>query len=50
MEEIYYREGEHIILSLYKEKVTITDEQVDTWLKNLDKVYEAYLDLVGEAP
>lgn len=50
MEEIYYREGEHIILSLYKEKVNITDEQVDTWLKNLDKVYEAYLDLVGEAP
>ena len=50
MEEIYYREGEHIILSLYKEKVNITDEQVDTWLKNLDKVYEAYCDLVGEAP
>ena len=50
MEEIYYREGEHIILSLYKEKVNITDEQMDTWVKNLDKVYEAYIDLVGEAP
>lgn len=50
MEEIYYREGEHIILSLYKEKVAITDEQMDAWVKNLDKVYEAYIDLVGEAP
>lgn len=46
----YHREGEHIILNLDKEKVKITDEQVDAWLKNLDRTYEAYLDLVGEAP
>lgn len=50
MEEIYYCEGEHTILALYKEKVTITDEQMMTWVKNLDKVYQAYFDLVGEVP
>lgn len=50
VEDFYYREGEHIILNLDKEKVKITDAEADAWLKNLDKTYEAYLDLVGEAP
>lgn len=47
---LYIREGQHIKLCLEKEKVKITDEQMDQWLANLDKVYEAYHDLVGETP
>lgn len=49
-DDLYFRESEHIIVRFDKEKVKITDEQMDQWLANLDKVYEAYHDLVGETP
>lgn len=49
-EAIYTREGKHIILKLDRDKVTITDEQADRWLAQLDRTYEAYRDLVGDVP
>ena len=30
--------------------VKITDKQADKWIKQLDKAYEAYADLLGETP
>lgn len=49
-EAVYSREGEHIVLKLDRDKVTISDEAVDRWLANLDRIYEAYGDLVGGVP
>lgn len=49
-EAIYTRESRHFVLRLDRDKVTVGDEAVDTWLSNLDRIYEAYADLVGDAP
>lgn len=49
-EQLYTRESEHIILSVDKDKMVISDEAVDEWLANLDKMYEAYEELVGAVP
>ena len=49
-EEIYTREGKHIVLRLHRDMVKITDKQADKWIKQLDKAYEAYADLLGETP
>ena len=47
---IYRREGTHVILLLDRDKVTVADTVIDTWLSNLDRVYEAYHELVGGVP
>lgn len=49
-ESVYTRESEHIVLKLDRSKVTISDADIDAWLSNLDRVYDAYGDLVGEVP
>ena len=49
-DNIYSREGRYIVLKLDRDKVTITDAQADAWLANLDRIYEAYRDLVGDVP
>lgn len=49
-EAIYKREGEHVILLLDRDKVTVSDQAIDTWLGHLDRVYEAYHELVGGVP
>lgn len=49
-EQIYSRQSEHIVLLVDKDKMVISDEEVDKWLSNLDKMYEAYHDLVGAVP
>jgi hypothetical protein len=48
--DIFRRESKHIRLWLDADKVTIPGKQVDAWLKNLDKAYECYRDLVGDVP
>ncbi len=49
-EAIYTRESEHIVLRLDRDKVTLSDEAVDRWLAHLDRIYEAYAELVGDVP
>ena len=49
-EAIYSRESEHIVLRLDRDKVTISDAEVDAWLAMLDRTYEAYRELIGEVP
>ncbi|MDE6858657.1 MAG: M60 family metallopeptidase [Alistipes sp.] len=49
-EGIYTRESRHIVLRFDRDKVTISDEAVDAWLAKLDRIYDAYRDLVGDVP
>lgn len=49
-EAVYRREGEHVALLFDREKVAISDEAVDRWLTQLDRIYEAYRELVGGVP
>ena len=49
-EALYTREGEHIVLRLDRDKVTVSDADIDAWLSKLDRTYEAYRDLVGDVP
>lgn len=49
-EAVYTRESEHVVLKLDRSKVTVSDAEIDAWLANLDRVYEAYRELVGEVP
>ena len=49
-DQMYKRESEHIVVWFDRDKVTVSDEQMDEWLSKLDKVYEAYNELVGDAP
>lgn len=49
-DRLYHRESKHFIMSLDKDKVTITDGQMDRWMANLDRIYEAYRDLLGGTP
>ena len=38
------------MLRLDRDKVTISDAEVDAWLAMLDRTYEAYCELIGEVP
>ncbi len=49
-DNIYTRESRHIILKLDRDKVTLSDAEIDSWLEKLDRIYEAYRDLVGDVP
>lgn len=49
-EQIFTCESEHLILSVDKDKMVISPEAVEEWLANLDKIYEAYEELVGAVP
>lgn len=49
-DNLYTRESEHIILKLHRDYVTISDAEIDTWLAKLDRIYEAYRELVGDVP
>lgn len=44
------REGKHLAFVFDSDKVTIDDRQLDSWLGKLDKAYESYSKLVGDAP
>ena len=44
-DDLYVRSSQHLRLVVNKEYVTISDAAIDTWLSNLDKVYEAYKEL-----
>lgn len=49
-EELYIRDGKHIRLALDADKVSVSDSTLDSWLANLDSVYESYERLVGGTP
>lgn len=49
-EAIYAAESKYITLRLDRDKVTVSDAEIGKWLSNLDRVYEAYYDLVGGVP
>lgn len=49
-EELCIREGKHIRLALDTDKVCVSDSTLDSWLANLDSVYESYSRLVGGTP
>ena len=49
-EELCIREGKHIRLALDTDKVCVSDSTLDSWLANLDLVYESYSRLVGGTP
>ena len=44
-ENIYTRQGEHVVLYFYDHVVTISNSAMDEWLGDLDKAYEAYCEL-----
>ena len=44
-DELYIRESKHLRLVIDKAYKCITDEVIDQWLANLDKVYECYEEL-----
>ena len=48
--QMYFRSGEHISLAIDRDKMCVPDSVADRWLADMDKVYEAYEDLVGDAP
>ena len=39
-EALYTREGEHIVLKLDRDKVTLSDADIDAWLSKLDRTVE----------
>lgn len=49
-EAIYRQEGAHVILMLDRDKVTVSDQAIKTWISHLDQVYETYHKLVGGVP
>lgn len=49
-ELIYSAESKYLTLRLDRDKVTIADADIRKWLSNLDRVYDAYYDLVGGVP
>ena len=49
-EQIYFRTGRHVSIALDKDKVSISDSVADAWLANLDRIYDSYVDLVGDCP
>ena len=42
-------EGEHIILKVHPDDLEVLSDP-EGWVANLDKIYEAYADLVGDTP
>lgn len=44
-DDLYIRESKHLRLVVDKEYVAISDQIIDDWLANLDKVYECYEEL-----
>lgn len=49
-QQMYFRSGQHISLAIDRDKACIPDSTMDKWLSDLDKVYECYMDLVGNCP
>lgn len=48
--ELYMRESEHMCIYWDPTKVKCADHFIDTWLANIDKMYESYKELVGITP
>lgn len=43
--DLYIQQSEHVRLMVDKKYVSISEAQIEEWLRNLDKVYEAYVEL-----
>ncbi len=48
--ELYMRESEHMKVYWDPTKLTCDDHYIDTWLSNVDKMYESYKELVNAVP
>lgn len=48
--QMYHSESEHTSVWIDTALVKITDRQMAEWLAELDRVYEAYRELVGDVP
>ena len=44
-EDLYIRSSKHLKLVIDKKDLTVSDDVIDGWLANLDKVYECYREL-----
>lgn len=44
-EDLYIRSSQYLRLVIDRKDVTVSDEVIDNWLANLDKVYECYREL-----
>lgn len=49
-DELYTQEGEHVRIYMEPSQVYANAQQIKEWLANLDKMYESYVELVGQAP
>lgn len=48
-DEAYQLEGEYVKIVLNNKDV-LNEEKLKTWVSNLDKIYESYVDLIGDKP
>ena len=49
-DELFMQEGEHVRLFIEPSQVYASAAQITEWLANLDKMYEAYAELMGATP
>lgn len=49
-DELFTLESEHMRIFFEPSKVVVSKEILQNWLANLDKVYESYVELMGDAP
>lgn len=48
--ELYVRHGKHMSIYIDPSQIQIPDSSVDAWLAKVDKMYEAYEELIGSTP
>lgn len=48
--DLYIRNSKHLELVIDKKSVPVSDQIIDNWLANLDKMYESYAELFGWTP
>ncbi len=49
-DEMFFKEGEHIKLYIEPSKVIVSNQILSEWVERLDRMYESYVELMGEAP
>lgn len=49
-DQMYIRHGKHMSIYIDPSQIQIPDASIDAWLKKVDKMYEAYADLIGNTP
>lgn len=49
-DQVYYRDSEHMRIWMDPNKVACSTTAIDRWLSDVDKMYEAYAELMGDVP